>query len=243
MHIWKYCWECKHDTPQNRLNLRIHPRVIEGFSKNTSDHQSIPLYTYSVDAYQFTECQKCNSPSLHLDSFHVKDINENTSKIWDLIKSDLEKLGKCESYHVCSTSFPQFNKSLLHEKKWSFNLPQDDMLLFFEVISAYEKGLFILALSGIRTLIDRYLVKKVGDIGGFEKKLKRMLDDKHINSTQYEILNTIIDGGNASNHRGFRPEQQMVKTFLEVVEEIISLDYKTEKFNAFKEQIPKRTSK
>lgn len=70
-----------------------------------------------------------------------------------------------------------------------------------------------------------------------------MLDDKHINSTQYEMLNTIIDGGNASNNRGFRPEQQMVKTFLEVVEDIISLDYQTEKFNQFKEQIPKRNSK
>lgn len=46
------------------------------------------------------------------------------------------------------------------KKKWSFNLPKDDMLLFFEVISAYERGLFILALSGIRTLIDRFLVKK-----------------------------------------------------------------------------------
>jgi len=125
----------------------------------------------------------------------------------------------------------------LHEKKWSFDLPKDDLLLFFEVISAYEKGLFILALSGIRTLIDRYLVKKVGDIGGFERKLK---EDKHISKTQYEILNTIIEGGNASNHRGFRPEEEMVKTFLDVVEDIISLDYKTKQFNEFKEQIPKR---
>ncbi|WP_262466643.1 DUF4145 domain-containing protein [Acinetobacter lwoffii] len=128
----------------------------------------------------------------------------------------------------------------MHEKKWSFDLPKDDLLLFFEVISAYEKGLFILALSGIRTLIDRYLVKKVGDIEGFERKLKKMLEDKHISKTQYEILNTIIEGGNASNHRGFRPEEEMVKTFLDVVEDIISLDYKTKQFNEFKEQIPKR---
>ena len=59
-------------------------------------------------------------------------------------------------------SFPRFNSSLLLEKKWSFNLPKDDMLLFFEIVQAYEQGLFILALSGIRTLVDRYLVKKVG---------------------------------------------------------------------------------
>lgn len=240
MNIWKYCWECKHDTPQTRLHLKIHPRVIEGFSKDVQTHQASALWTYSIDAYLYTECQKCNAPALHLDSFHVKDINENTNKIWASIKSDLETLGKCDSYHISSMSFPEFNKSLLHEKQWSFNLPKDDMLLFFEVISAYEKGLFILALSGIRTIIDRYIVKKVGDIGGFEKKLKKMLDDKHISNTQYEILNTIIDGGNASNHRGFRPEKEMVKTFLEVIEDIISLDYQTEKFNAFKEQIPKR---
>lgn len=240
MNFWKYCWECNHDTPQNRLIFKTHVRIIEGFSKNVHTHQASALWTYSIDAYQFTECQKCNAPSLHIDSFHIKDIDENTSLKLASIESNLENSGKCDSYHVCSISFPNFNKSLLRKKKWSFNLPKDDMLLFFEIISAYEQGLFILALSGIRTLIDRYLVKKVGNIGGFEKKLKKMLDDKHISNTQYEILNTIIDGGNASNHRGFRPEKEMVKTFLEVVEDIISLDYKTEQFNGFKEQIPKR---
>lgn len=120
MYIWKYCWECKHDTPQNRLNLTIHPRVIEGFSKNITTDQATSLWTYSIDAYQFTQCQKCNAPSLHLDSFHVKDIDENTSQKWASIKSDLENLGKCESYQISSTSFPGFNKSLLHEKKMVF---------------------------------------------------------------------------------------------------------------------------
>lgn len=240
MHIWKYCWEFKHDTPQNRLNLKIYPRAIEGFSKNITNNQAKSIWTYSIDAYQFTQCQKCNAPSLHIDSFHIKEIDLDLKQKVTSIKSDLETSGKSDSYHVKSMSFPRFNSSLLLEKKWSFNLPKDDMLLFFEVISAYEKGLFILALSGIRTLIDRYLVKKVGDIGGFERKLKKMLEDKHISKTQYEILNTIIEGGNASNHRGFRPEEEMVKTFLDVVEDIISLDYKTKQFNEFKEQIPKR---
>jgi len=58
MHIWKYCWECKHDTPQNRLNLKIYPRAIEGFSKNITNNQAKSIWTYSIDAYQFTPMPK-----------------------------------------------------------------------------------------------------------------------------------------------------------------------------------------
>ena len=70
-----------------------------------------------------------------------------------------------------------------------------------------------------------------------------MLENNHISSKQYEVLNTIIDGGNAASHRGFNPGQQMVKAFLESIEDIISLDFKTEQIDELKKQIPQRPRK
>ncbi|MCL6240138.1 DUF4145 domain-containing protein [Acinetobacter amyesii] len=240
MHIWKNCWQCKHETPQNRLSYVIHPKPVEGFSKDKNTHKATQFWLLHIDAYQFTQCQKCGAPSLHIDSLQIKNINEN---LINEIRHEIEENGKYNSEAVSSISYPNFGKSLISEKKWSYNLPPEDMLLFFEILSAYEKELYTLALSGIRTLVDRYIVRKVGDAGTFAQKLKKMLENNHISSKQYEVLNTIIDGGNAASHRGFNPGQQMVKAFLESIEDIISLYFKTEQIDELKKQIPQRPRK
>jgi len=117
------------------------------------------------------------------------------------------------------------------------------MILYFEVISAWDKGLFILALSGIRTLVDRYIVKKIGDIGNFKDKLKKMLVEQHINQQQYNLLGTVIEAGNAAGHRGFKPDKEMLDNLLMVVEDIMSLEYRTLNFDEYKKSIPKRVKK
>ncbi|MFP5046591.1 hypothetical protein ACLFLJ_05235 [Acinetobacter pittii] len=84
------------------------------------------------------------------------------------------------------------------------------------------------------------MVKLVGDIGGFKTKLNQMLEDKHINKKQYELLEIVIEAGNAAGHRGFRPNKEMLDNLLHVVEDIISLEFKTLDFSNYSEQIPKR---
>lgn len=77
----------------------------------------------------------------------------------------------------------------------------------------------------------------------FKDKLKKMLEQKYINQKQFELLDTVIEAGNAAGHRGFRPEKEMLDNLLMVVEDIISLEYKTLKFDEYKQVIPKRTKK
>lgn len=246
MEIWKDCWSCKNETPQERIYFKIFPRPVEGFIKDPRIGLAISFWTISIDTYQFSECRKCKAPILHIDVYKIKTNKENIEKLADNIKelhSAIEINGSCKSYDYESFSYPNFDTGPLKEKKWSFNLPEEDMILYFEVISAWDKGLFILALSGIRTLVDRYIVKKIGDIGNFKDKLKKMLVEQHINQQQYNLLGTVIEAGNAAGHRGFKPDKEMLDNLLMVVEDIMSLEYRTLNFDEYKKSIPKRVKK
>ena len=246
MEIWKHCWNCKHETPQKRSFFKMFPRPIEGFVKDSDTDIATSIWSISIDAYQFCECKKCEAPLLHIDTYQLKNNANNFEKIpleLQELNNRISSSGHCHEHEYISLSYPNFNSNAYQNRKWSFHLPVEDMSLFFEVISAYNKGLFILALSGIRTIIDRYIVKKIGDSGSFKDKLKKMLEQKYINQKQFELLDTVIEAGNAAGHRGFRPEKEMLDNLLMVVEDIISLEYKTFKFDEYKQVIPKRTQK
>ncbi|WP_436872514.1 DUF4145 domain-containing protein [Acinetobacter haemolyticus] len=246
MEIWKNCWSCSHDTPQKRIYFKMFPRPIEGFFKDKSSQKATSFWTLSIEAYQFCECKKCGAPILHVDEYlHPQGLKLSTEKIFEIFNSvsiEVENKGYCEIYTSRSVSHPRYNNDSLKNRKWSFNLPEDDMLLFFEIISAWDKGLFILSLTGIRTLLDRYIVKLVGDVGGFKAKLNKMLDEKHINKKQHELLNIIIEAGNAASHRGFKPTKDMLDNLLQVVEDIVALEYKTMDFEHYSQLIPQRNS-
>ncbi|HCG3427946.1 DUF4145 domain-containing protein [Acinetobacter baumannii] len=244
MEIWKHCWSCEHVTPQKRIYYKMYPRPIEGFSKDKVSGKATSFWTIVMEIYQFCECKKCEAPILHTDEYLLPRNKENdlelTIQMYRAISDEVERTGDCIKYEKKTTTYPHPHADSLKKRKWSFNLPEEDMLLFFEVISAWDEGLYILALSGIRTLIDRYMVKLVGDIGGFKTKLNQMLEDKHINKKQYELLEIVIEAGNAAGHRGFRPNKEMLDNLLHVVEDIISLEFKTLDFSNYSEQIPKR---
>ncbi|MHA3115273.1 DUF4145 domain-containing protein [Acinetobacter sp. ANC 4635] len=244
MEIWKICWSCNHDTPQKRIYLKVFPRPVEGFFKDKLSEKATSFWSLAIEIYQFCECKKCGAPILHIDEYlHPQGLKLNTEEIFEIfnsISTEVKNKGYSDEYKRKSLSFPNFNNNSLKNKKWSFNLPEDDMLLFFEVITAWDKGLYILSLSGIRTLIDRYMVKLVGDIGGFKTKLKKMLEENHINKKQYELLDIVIEAGNAAGHRGFKPDKDMLDNLLHVVEDIISLEYKTMDFSHYSEIIPQR---
>ena len=241
MNIWAICWQCKHDTFQERLILRIYPRVQEAFSKNENGHHKNSIWMVFVDAYQFCECKKCQAPNLHRDEYWTKT-NEGIKVTGEAqtLSTQIKEKGFCDGYDFKRQSFPQLQ--ILDNYRWSFNLPEEEMLLFWEILSAWEKNLYVLALSGIRTMIDRYMVRKVGDIGNFQTKLENLLKQGHVNKTQYELLGTAIEAGNAAAHRGFRPEKEMLSDLLKVVEDIIALEYKTLNFDGYKVKIPQRSS-
>lgn len=94
-----------------------------------------------------------------------------------------------------------------------------------EVYSAANDSQFRLLAMGVRAVIDNVMVHVVGDIGGFEDKLKEMVEKGHLTKAQAETLATVIDAGSAAAHRGFKPARELLQEMLATMEAIIRDHY------------------
>ncbi len=188
------------------------------FNKSADGKVESRAWAVLFGAYQFGKCKKCLAPSLFVDEYWPRtESPEEAAAIKAAVLSD----GECnDAIKAGSLVYPGFNHKPFPQ--WTHDLEETQMLLFWEVYSAIALGLRSLAMMGIRAIIDTYAARKVGDIGGFKKKLDTLLIQQHINKTQHEHLEAVIEAGNASGHRGHRPGTDDLKACLVVVEELLA---------------------
>ena len=92
--------------------------------------------------------------------------------------------------------------------------------LFDEVYSALQTNSKRLALMGARCLADIALNDIVGDIGGFEKKIKQAVKDGHLSGRDGNVLNAAVDAGNAAAHRNYNPSDNALSQTLDIIEHL-----------------------
>jgi len=102
------------------------------------------------------------------------------------------------------------------------NLHRDEEIrgLLAEVYTALHADQRRLAMMGCRAVVDRVLVQAVGDAGGFEEKLGRMVDQHLLSQPHREILFAAIDAGSASAHRGYLPNPEALDHVVSIVEHL-----------------------
>lgn len=98
----------------------------------------------------------------------------------------------------------------------------DIAYLFHEVYSAIHSGSYRLAMMGTRAIVDLALTDKLGDIGGFEKKLKAARDHGWITEIHSKTLKAAIDAGSAASHRAYKPDKNQLNLVLDIVESFIN---------------------
>jgi hypothetical protein len=74
---------------------------------------------------------------------------------------------------------------------------------------------------GVRAVLDRMMIQIVGDVGGFDQKLKRMRELGQLSDRHVDMLTTVIDAGSAAAHRGFNPPSELLQEMVTVIEVII----------------------
>jgi hypothetical protein len=99
--------------------------------------------------------------------------------------------------------------------------------LLVEVYSAANDTQTRLFSMGLRAALDHTMTRIVGDVGGFEQKLDKMVEQRHLSEKQRETLATVIDAGSATAHRGFKPSQDLLEQMLAVMEGIVRDHYIT----------------
>jgi len=84
--------------------------------------------------------------------------------------------------------------TLAHKDRWVGKLHGD-------IYAALGTGAFELATMGIRAIIDCVVTSRVGDIGGFARKLETMRNEGLISEIPAEIINAAFNAGSAAVHR------------------------------------------
>lgn len=116
--------------------------------------------------------------------------------------------------------------------------------LLREVYAAVDGGQHRLAAMGIRALLEQVMIMKIGDSGGFDKKLDAFQEAGFISSIQREAMRSTLDVGDAAMHRAFVPKSQELNTCLDIAEGVMSAIYShREAAKTIGETVPPRKPK
>ena len=239
LDIWGQCWQCGHETPHERIQHDFYPRTVELFAKKPDGRVDHRAWVVMGAAYQFVRCRKCAALSLFVDEYPSAISDATDSQEFLRFRNLINSTGKADGFEIRRHQYPDFGVAPFPE--WTHDLEETEMVLFWEIYSAISVGLLSLAMMGIRTLVDRFANRTVGDIGGFEKKLDTMLTDGHINKTQREQLQVVIYAGHAASHRGIRYEKKHLDTALKIVESLLLHDRYKDAVDALRGATPPRT--
>lgn len=209
-----FCYNCQCETKQKVLFEKgeIRSPEVVPFSKDGKRMESI--WTIEAIIYKISECQGCEK------------VNFNALRRIDPTKDDL-----------LIHQYP--SKQIRHLPKWVLHLNKEYISLFIEVYESLNSGHFKLPLMGARTLLDMYIVEKIGDIGTFKNKLKKLLDEKIITQSSKELLEVALEYGHATIHRGYQAEKEEIMGVLDIIENLFESEALLDKTKKLKRTIPK----
>jgi hypothetical protein len=125
-----------------------------------------------------------------------------------------------------------------------FEVPNEERFvvkLLSEIYVAVQNNLPNLALMGVRSLLEKIMIAKVGDKGSFAKNLNAFSAEGFVSGRQKESLEVILEAGHAAIHRKYKPRKQEVVTVLDITEHIIESVYlHSSKVSVLKNRVPER---
>lgn len=94
--------------------------------------------------------------------------------------------------------------------------------LFYDIYTALDNDLGVLAAIGIRTVFDRASeLLGVDPAKNFAEKISDLKTAGKIGSSEGDILTTLADAGSAAAHRGWRPNWSELATMAGVIESFL----------------------
>ena len=156
---------------------------------------------YSYQTYEVMECGDCKSLTLCIDTrIHPGPM-----------------IG--DSY-VRKTDF--YPPRLTRERpNWLKKINPQLKKLLEEIYQALDSSLLCVASTGIRTVLDRMILDKVGDVGSFKNKLNALEEKGIVDTEEKEMLFAVIDAGSASVHRGFNPTKTIITKMTDIMERVL----------------------
>ena len=187
-------------------------------------------HVQSSTSYQIVECLGC------------RNITYRTVRLCS------EWMDEDGDYYPECTYYPPLVSR--KEPVWFKELPHDIQSVLSELYIALHAKSHYLATFGARTVLDLLITKKIGDVGTFQQKLAKLKSEKHISTEEANLIEVVIEAGNASVHRGFSPDGKSLKHVLDILETVLYKFYAEEGHRqklaanaaALRKRIPPRNS-
>ncbi len=123
---------------------------------------------------------------------------------------------------------------------WMKDLPDLEQKLLQEVYRAIAADSPRLSLMGARALVDMLIVRTIGDTGTFAQKLMKLEADGFVSRVNREVLDAVLEAGNASAHRGFEPSSRQLQTVMDIVENLLQSQLLHGSAQELKKTVPPR---
>ena len=107
---------------------------------------------------------------------------------------------------------------------WLGDLPATIGDLLMEVYAALHNDSRRLAMMGVRAIIDIVMNSRVGDVGGFARKLDAMVASGFVSDRNRKVLEAALDAGHAAAHRGHEVSVQDADLVMDILENLLHMD-------------------
>lgn len=210
-----HCFNCQKETNQDILfqDKRIEPREIIIRNENGDENQSV--WEVIANIWYISKCRGCEE--INFKHIIRNSPNRETDNVFHYPRKPIRKV-----------------------PNWITKLPMKYVEIFQEIYISINEELSILALTGIRTLLDIYIVDKIGDNGSFNQKLNQLVSKNIITTAKSKVLATAIDAGNASAHRGYKPDKETLFQILDIVENLLLSEIVDRNASQIKIKTPQR---
>lgn len=178
-------------------------------------------------------CRKCLHVTSHR-SIASGQLGDQSKKLYQTFS--VESCHECRTTTYCidskmnpgagigdsSTILTTYHPPLIRRLKpdWFESLKNESQKVLSEVYSAIDNKLYFLASSGTRTAIDQLIFEKIGNVGTFKGKIKKLVEEQIIDCDESEMLLAVIDAGSASSHRNFRPDDDTINHMMDILETV-----------------------
>lgn len=208
-----------------------------------------------------SHCNKCGRSTNH-DIIAAEKQEEDTEDEYALKWCDLYEMLKCrgcDSVSMRRTSGPPerlttiayyppaiarrapFWVAEIFELLSDVVVPAPICALMREVYAAVQNDSRRLAAMGIRAALESVMIDKVGDHRSFKANVDALLQAGYLSVRQAHILDSILEAGHATIHRGWEPTNIDIITLLDIAESIIEGVYLHEhRARSLDKNIPRR---
>ena len=199
-------------------------------------------------------CNQCHHPTRHevllvREQEEPEEVSEESSMDWRITYTVLECLGcgnvtlrRQDFSFVADIDETEYYPPFVSRRmpSWGYELPDDFESLMKECYTALHADSKSLSLMGARTLVELFMNLNIGDIGGFDKKLNKLVDSGFLSKKNKELLEAALDAGHAAIHRAHKPTNKDVNIVFDIVENLIQTLVLKGKVDGLKKHTPPR---